>query len=490
MKSNEASLLVIVSFILAIFMIYFLVVQLQISSFSDPIIKKDLLIIFFVLVLLVYSALVKSFSKAFVLMYPVLFELNRNLIPLVQLINLPPVLKTLNISIIDIIPVILFFVLFNLKKIAAAFRFKPVSYYNIFMFIGILSIIWAMNPNAAIAYIPNIVLLPVCYYVFLMLFQYNEKNIYYLSIGLLFSALLSIIFVWPSYFGIEWFTFLLSRDADVSGSTSNSVRAGGIIARDIMALLLALLIPYLYSFGIHYFKRYRRYVHAIGIFLVLTLVLTLNRMHFFATCLGIGLILFVSIKQHVVKAYIGVITIGAVLFLGVVVYVISLNGNDVTNTIDRDTWEGRMQQYDAAFQNFEYSAGLGIGMNNFLVSPVSIALLGSGLGVDNGAFESGNTVHDDYLRVLSEYGIAGLIFYVLFFISTLKQRVNNPEIKPLVYGAKINILVVGIIGLSSPALNHEIALIIIGMYLAIIKYYQDNNSAEKFLEITQKYNLT
>lgn len=488
MKSNEASLLVIVSVMLAIFMVYFEVVQLQISSFSDPIIKKDLLIIFFVLILLVYAALTKSFTKAFVLMYPVLFELNRNLIPLVQLINLPPVLKTLNIYIIDIIPIILFFILFNIKKIAAAFSFKPVYYYNIFMFIGIFSIFWAMNSNAAIAYIPTIILLPVCYYVFLMIFQYNEKNIYYLSLGLLFSALLSIIFVWPSYFGLQWFTFLLSRDSDATGSTANSVRAGGIIARDIMALLLASLIPYVYNFGIHYFKKYRRYVHAIGILLVLTLVLTLNRMHFFATCFGLGLILFVAIKQHVVKAYIGIITFGVVFFLGVVVYVISLNGNDVTNTIDRDTWEGRMQQYNAAFENFEYSAGLGIGMNNFLVSQVSIDLLGAGLGVDNGAFESGNTVHDDYLRVLAEYGVAGLLFYIMFFVSTAKQRVNDPKIKPLVYGAKINILVVGIIGLSSPALNHDMALIIIGMYLAIIRYYQDNDPADKFLEVTQKYN--
>lgn len=487
MKSNEASLLVIVSFILAIFMVYFEVVQLQNSSFSDPIIKKDLLIIFFILILLIYSALIKSFSKAFVLMYPVLFELNRTLISLAQLLKLPPILKTLNIYIVDVIAIILFFILFDLKKVAAVFRFKPVYYYNIFIVIGILSVFWAMNPNAAIAYIPTIILIPVCYYVFLMLFQYNEKNIFYLSIGLFFSAMLSIIFVWPSYFGIQWFNFLLSRDSDATGSTANSVRAGGILARAIMALLLASLIPYLYNFGIHYFKRYRRYVHMIGMMLILTLVLTLNRMHFFATCLGICLILFSAIKQHVVKAYIGVITVGAVLFLGVVVYVVSLNGNDVENTIDRDTWEGRMQQYNAAFQNFEYSAGLGIGMNNFLVSPISVALLGSALGVDNGAFESGNTVHDDYLRVLAEYGVAGLIFYVLFFISTIKQRVNNPKIKPLVYGAKINIIVVGIVGLSSPALNHDLALIIIGMYLAIIKYYQDNNSAEKFLEITEKY---
>src|SRR5690242_2771898 len=118
MKSNEASLLVIVSFILAIFMVYFEVVQLQNSSFSDPIIKKDLLIIFFILVLLIYSALIKSFSKAFVLMYPVLFELNRTLISLAQLVKLPPVLKTLNIYIVDVIAIILFFILFDLKKIA------------------------------------------------------------------------------------------------------------------------------------------------------------------------------------------------------------------------------------------------------------------------------------------------------------------------------------------------------------------------------------
>jgi hypothetical protein len=342
---------------------------------------------------------------------------------------------------------------------------------------------WAINPNAVVAYIPNIILVTVSYYVFLNLFEINERNIYWITLGLFFCALLSVIFVWPSYFGKDWFSFLLNKDPTKSGSSKTSIRAGGILARSDMALLLAALIPYLYNFGIFYLRSLRKYVHFIGIFLFLTLVLTLNRMHFFATSLSIAFLLWYAIKQKVVKAQIGFIIVGGALFLIMIGYVISLNGNSYEETLERSTWKGRFEQYNAAFQNIKYSQGLGIGMNNFLISGISASLLAD----INGAFESGNTVHNDYLRVLTEYGIIGLLFYILFFISVTRQRAKASYMQPLVRGAKANIITLAIIGISAPALNKDSALIIIGIYLAIIKFYKDKEAPRGLIEITKKY---
>lgn len=487
MKSTEASLFVIVALVLSAFLIFFEVVQLQHLSFSDPIVKKNLLLLFFVIGLTVYAGFTNSFSKAFVLFYPLLFELDRSLVFVSDYLVVSRDLKSTSINLIDVVLFALFIIFLDFKKIASFFRFKPVYYYNWFVLVGIATIFWAFSPNAAIAYIPTIILLPVSYYVFSRLFEFSEKNIFYISIGLLGSALFSIIFVWPSYFGIQWFNFLLSSNADKTGGGGSQVRAGGIIARAATAILLAGLIPYVYNFGIYYFRKYRRYVHAIGVLLVLTLVLTLNRMHFAATCFCIGLLLWVAIRQKVVQARIGYVLIAGVLFLGTVVYVISLNGNSYEETLDRSTWNGRIEQYSAAWANLKYSSGLGVGMNNFLVSPISANLLGA-TGATNGAFESGNTVHDDYLRVLCEYGIIGLIFYLLFFSTFFKIKTVSSNAQALVRGAKISILSFGIIGLSSPALNHNSALILIGIYLAVIKYYKDKPMTDKFVNLTKKFN--
>jgi O-antigen ligase len=486
MKNSESSLFVVITLIFSIFLVFFEVIQLQKLGFSDPIIKKNLLLLLFISGLLVYAAFTNSLSKAFVLFYPFLFELDRPLLFVSDYLNVSRELKTTSVNLIDIIIITLFLILFDLKKVVYYFRFKPVFFYNLFILTGLATIAWAFSPSAAIAYIPTIILLPLAYYVFSRLFEFSERNIFFVSIGLLGSALFSIIFVWPSYFGVNWFSFLLSNDANNGGAVQGSVRAGGIVARAATALLLAGLIPFLYNFGVYYFKKYRRYVHAIGILLVFTLVLTLNRMHFAATCLCIALLLWYAIKQKVVKANIGFILVGGIAFLLAVVYIISLNGNDYEDTLDRSTWNGRVEQYGAAYDNFKYSMGMGIGMNNFLVSPISSSLLGTA-GVSNDAFEEGNTVHDDYLRALCEYGVIGLLFYLLFFTSIIKIKSKDERMQALIRGGKISIFSFVLIGLSSPALNHNTSLILAGIYLAIIKYYKDKPSAEKFITITNKY---
>jgi len=190
-------------------------------------------------------------------------------------------------------------------------------------------------------------------------------------------------------------------------------------------------------------------------------------MHFATTVFCVCIVLwFAIVKDKIVKANIVAVLLALFAFLAVVVYVITANGNTLQNAVTRDTLSGRLLQYQAALANFNYSLGFGIGMNNFLVSPVSRAVLGA----NNWVFRAGATVHNDLLRIMAEYGIMGLICYIAFFISILKIKLPANSLSPMVRGAKINIIALALLGLTSPSFVHSFTLIITGLYLAIIRF--------------------
>ena len=481
MNKSEMSLMAIIILILSCFIIYFFSTS-AVFNFSDPNFKKGLLMFVFTLGLIGFSVLVGSVTKAFVISFPLIFQFDRKLIYYDDIAPVPAVIQHNGMYITDTVIIIMFIILFNVTKINKLFKFKPVRYYNLFMLVGICTSFWAFNTNASLVYIPTIAMLPVSYYVFTRLFEFNEKNILYFMLGLLGTSFLAILFVWPNYFGLRWFAFLSPGSEDSGSGTGaysdGNVRAGGIVARAYIALLLAAIIPFMYNFGIYYFRKYRKWIHLGGLILLLTLVLTLNRMHILATCVGIGLIVLYAVIDRVIKMTIVFPFIGIAIILSLMYIVVSSNGNSVESAVARDDIDGRIYQYTAAYTNFTYSNGLGVGMNNFLVSPVTKSVLGSYNYDWN--LKTGNTVHDDFMRVLGEYGLFGLIFYILFFSSTFRIKSKSEDTKGLIRGAKINIFVVGMIGLSSPAFNHSYALILIGLYLALINMYKDKTSSEFF----------
>lgn len=482
MKKSEAGLFVIVSSFFFIFLAYVATVSLQQYSFSDPIIKKYLLLIFFLLAIQLTGLFLNSLSKSFILFLPLLFQFNRQLIPFSSFLRLPPALATDGIDIVQTIIIFLFIIFFNVKKILHYFYFKPIRFYMVFITVGLISIIWAFNRNSSVSFLFNIFMLPFSYYVFSRLFEFDEKNILYLSLGLVLTGLISILFVWPNYFGIKGFSSLIASNNN-PGQASDSIRAGGVISRAGIAMLLASIIPYIYSFGIFYFSKYKKTVNLIGLILILTLVMTLNRMHFLATCCSIALIIWFGIKEKNMKINLSYFFSGVIIFIVGIYYVISKNTATVEDIVYRTTYESRFQQYQAAYANLKYSFGLGIGMNNFLVSPITASVL----GLNSWSLRTGNTVHNDLLRISSEYGILGLIYFVLSFSFLFTTRSNLSISKALIRGSKINIICLLIIGLTTPAFNNVTVLIISGLYMAIIKYYSSSNEGKLLNELKYKY---
>jgi O-antigen ligase len=109
---------------------------------------------------------------------------------------------------------------------------------------------------------------------------------------------------------------------------------------------------------------------------------------------------------------------------------------------------------------------MGVGMNNYLVSDVSIEALGK----NHWVFRSGKTVHNDILRVFSEFGFVGFFFFLSFFVTIFFPRANSLNSRPLLMICKTTATVLFIIGITAPVFNKTYSLIIIGIYLAMIKY--------------------
>ncbi len=480
MKRSESSLLLFMYAIAAGFIIYFFFLS-ESLDFSTAETKKSFLLFFFVVGVILFGRVTRSISKAFVIFFPMLFQVNKVIFELSDVIQLPLVLDQMQIRIAALILFFAFVILFDYRKLAEYFRFKPVLFYNLFILVGIFTLVWAISINAAISYIPTIIMLPVSYFVFMRFFEMDEKNIWRLNWGLILTALISLIFIWPDYFGIKWFAFLVNESEDTSFK-GESVRAGGLVSRAAVALLLCGIIPYIYNFGIYYYKKYRRYVYLTSLILILTLILSLSRMDIIASVLGVGLLSWYMIREGEIKVNVVFLLVGVVFFIGLAYYVVTSNGNSVEEAITRDTWDGRLAQYSAGLSNFTYSYGFGVGMNNYLVSYVSRSVLGANAW----NFRSGNTLHSDYFRILGEYGLVGFIFYLLFLFNSLKAKTKTSVAIPMVRGAKINIGILAFAGLTEPALNHDTTLMLCGMYLAIMKYYENKSTSDFLSEMSLK----
>ena len=483
MKKSEAGLFVIFILMTFILLAFFATVPLRYHSFSDPIIKKYLLLIFFSLALSGAALFLNSFSKVFLLAFPILFQLNRVLINLSDFMTLPRVLQSagVGIDIIETIIILLFFVFFNVKKILYYFEFRAIRNYIFFIIIGLISTLWAFSSSGALCFIPNIIVLPCSYYVFSRFFEIDERNILYIIIGITLTGLFTTVFVWPEYFGIKWFSSFVASDNPVK--QTDAIRAGGLISRAGIAILLASIIPFIYNFGIFYYSKYKVLVNVIGLILLLTLVMTLNRMHFFATCCSLVLIIFYAIKEKVMKINLSYFFTGVIVFGAGLYYIISKNTATVADIVYRTTYEGRLRQYEAAFENIKYSYGLGIGMNNFLVSPITL----TSLGANSWNLTTGNTVHDDIIRISCEYGILGLLFFILSFLFLFMTPAKQKQAKAIVRGGKINIIVLLMIGLSAPAFNNDTVLTVCGLYMAIIRYYSTAKESKLLNELNEKY---
>jgi O-antigen ligase len=462
---NKFFLFIVISGFLTIALI------LEIMLISDvkiesSLIKKLGLVTAFLFGIIAGGYFWKSLSRAFLTFLPSLFILNRKLFFIGEFFEVPATFNSTSLTIVDVILVVLFIFMFNARRIVKIFTFKPIFFYICFIIVGILSMTWSTNSLVGLINIPKIIMLPIAYYVFINFFIDNPRNIYYLFHGILISAFFSMIFIWPEYFGIKWFSQFLDKEEEVGGT--EVVRAGGMIARSEMALFLASIIPFLFGFGVFYLKKQDRrkvFVYT-GIF-ILTLTMTLNRMHILATLACTGLILLYATKTKKINNKFFIIPFLVIMAIGGILYIVQSNSSDsIDAIIYRDTYSGRFEQYNAAINIIKATNGMGVGMNNYLVSDVSIETLGK----NHWVFRSGKTVHNDILRVFSEFGFVGFFFFLSFFVTIFFPRANSLNSRPLLMICKTTATVLFIIGITAPVFNKTYSLIIIGIYLAMIKY--------------------
>ena len=111
---------------------------------------------------------------------------------------------------------------------------------------------------------------------------------------------------------------------------------------------------------------------------------------------------------------------------------------------------------------YDYSVVL----NNFLETKGTVAFLGS----DSWFIEYRKTVHNDYLKIMSELGLIGISLFLVFLYKFLTFQ--NPESEKsyaIVFGVKISLITLSIISLTDIPFHKPVVLIFLGAYGAILR---------------------
>ncbi len=423
---------------------------------------KFLIILFGFIFLLYYSNRTGSSLTAYAFFLPVSLILQRSVFDFGQLLGVPPQFYQYELFMYEVFIYFSFIIIvFNnpdvLKRPAV-----PIQVYLIFVLFGIVSITWAYNKVLGMAFINNILILPISYYIFNYLFR-EEDGINYFIKGVFFLSLLQLFFTWPELFGFDVISRLVGSESELAQNEFS--RVGGVYSKSNLAILLAITIPFIfsYSFLSRDNKKNSRLYILILFLLLSTLAITRHRMHVAATILGLFILLFTGVRKRVLN-------LSRIKFWGIVIFSLlfiffffTLNVENVEGLLFRETYVNRIISYYVAIMNFINSGGIGVGINNFLASPTTLEMLGP----NSWFLLGGKTVHNDYLRILSELGLIGLIIFLLFIYSIFKQKSSNQVAFPITYGIKISLLVISIISLTGLTYNKEHILFLIGAFLAL-----------------------
>ena len=278
--------------------IFCYLVALENYDFSNRIVKRYLLILFFITAILIYGFKVKSIASSFCFIYPSSIILRRSLIDFGKLFGIDHkynfTFDTYEIFIYFTFMIILliFLIRINLYRGKNEMIFTPMKYFLLFSAFGVLSLWWAKEPSAGISSIFALITFPISFIVFNELFIVNTNNITHFIRGVFLSALLSIIFVWPEFWGFPWFAQYIRETSTVSQS-EGLIRAGGLISKSMFSVYTAMTIPFMFaSFLLRTdINDVEKNILLVSMILfIATLAMTLHRMPFVATMFGMMLI--------------------------------------------------------------------------------------------------------------------------------------------------------------------------------------------------------
>ncbi|MCA1032035.1 O-antigen ligase family protein [Bacillus timonensis] len=343
------------------------------------------------------------------------------------------------------------FVFFHLRifyfQKLALYEVSLLLFYLIYCFSGTM----AYYTGSSIRIVFGVILVISCFFIMRYMFMQYSLTIIEKGLGLagiIFCLVSLILYV----LGLFSFGFQLTGDGESA--------FGVLLDRNYPRLIGTLEDPNLYIFYctifiFYYLSNLSSALNKLGLFLcALTCVLTFSRGGLAALVIVFLIYIFMDIKR-IKSALISVISIGFIGYLLILTFqfdVIEMLSDRIKD-FKQDGGSGRFDLWSTAFSYFLEHPLFGIGAFNF--SDYYLTNFGKKL-----------YVHNTYLEILTESGLAGFsffsIFLLLLFRFLIRSRMHNKQ--PFLF---LTFLALGIQMLSLSLIINEMFF----MYLALVYRY-------------------
>lgn len=294
-------------------------------------------------------------------------------------------------------------------------KYKEAKLFWIYLLISFFSILYSPDKGNGLKILSQL-FHPFAVYMLIMVSLNNQKDLYYIIKLMLIGGALTIIF--------NIYQMVLGQAFSVTGE--GAYRLDGPAGLGGYAFFLLVLILACYSFYFNY--QNKKYFFAAIIFIIF-FIMTGTRIAI------IGLLIAFAFLQWLLKKRIRLI-LAPFLFVLLLLFLPSSFNRFVPGDVDHETllseinkgnydqvlymgnWEGRVKIWDSGVNEF------------FFKSP----LWGNGLGASSsltGSYYFGDKMvrqvaaaHNEYVRIIIETGIIGIIIYLVLMFAYLKRALN------------------------------------------------------------------
>ena len=348
------------------------------------------------------------------------------------------------ITLISIIPIILGLRNILNNKLPKDSLFWWIVIYLVFSITSFLCYYYPNNPSHPMAYIYGVYyfILPMfCYFCTLHLNNYNKvlllKTVIILNCFMLATSVL-LFYIKPTFYTHYLVNTVLVHlnETDLSYFY---YRLQGYFGSTAVGAVAATTIPL-----ITFLKIKSKYKYLIVLFCIFATILTYQRAAVFSGLVGLLSFVFIT-KENLSKKFVSIICLLTAFSYIFLVWKIQEHENS-TKYYTRFT-----QDLTEMFEGRGYS----VTGKYFLNFPLGVGLGGASSAADSYGYCSwGQVVDANYMRILVELGIIGLLIFVCILFSVIKNAVKNQQLNVLCSILIICIIMVGTNTLDSYYVSH------------------------------------
>lgn len=394
--------------------------------------KIAIVVIWSMIMGIVVSLPIEIPYKLVILLLPVVFIFFalRPFLALMALLLFRPELELFSesgfLKYFSVIPLIFLFIFIGIKKFD--FCLKKLKFLYFFIFICLLSFIFSINLEESLIHILRLLGIVAIYLITFNLIETKED-----AMRLLYCFPLAMII--PLIVGFN--QFIMGETYVTPATQMERVEGLFVLANSFARFLFVGLFASIPLF--YYAKKRKIFLSALVVVSITTIILLKVRSVILGLIVAFLLLSYLTpkIRKHL---WIIIPTLALLMIPLSLLLFENLLNPDTTKVYGGETFFWRQELWDQLFNNA------------FLKKPIFGFGVGTSSKVSYLYTTFLNLPHNDYLRILIENGILGLIFYLLFFSSNLWSSYKEIKIKENKYFNIIAlILIFSFIFMSSAA---------------------------------------